>query len=113
MTTRILGPTESRRRRRFLLAPIFLLTLVALFMAAGAQAVHDVGLFQLDKNATTLEDQAALGEDWDLICKAHQPSSTRREHASSHRYTHSRPARPPRTRARSSSTRPNRNRTTS
>ncbi|MGH3081455.1 MAG: hypothetical protein ACRDNH_10035 [Gaiellaceae bacterium] len=76
MTTRILGPTASRRRRRFLLAPIFLLTVVALFMAAGAQAVHDIGVFQLDKDATTLENPAVSGEDWDLICKAHQPSST-------------------------------------
>lgn len=76
MATRILGPTKSRRRRRFLLAPLFLVVLLGLFIASGAQAVHDIGLFQLDKDATTLESPPVLGEDWDLICKAHQPSST-------------------------------------
>jgi hypothetical protein len=51
MTTRILGPTRSRRRRRFLLAPILLVAVVGLFWIAGAQAVHDNGFFQLDRNA--------------------------------------------------------------
>ena len=39
MTTRILGPTESRRRRRFLLAPIALVTLVALIAISAASGV--------------------------------------------------------------------------
>src|SRR5918994_882279 len=39
MTTRILGPTESRRRRRFLLAPIALVTLVALIAISATSGV--------------------------------------------------------------------------
>lgn len=39
MATRILGPTESRRRRRFLLAPIFLVVLAALFAISSASGV--------------------------------------------------------------------------
>jgi hypothetical protein len=65
MATRILGPTRSRRRRRFLLGPIFLVVLVALFATAGAQAVHDLDLFELDRNA--LDDGAVAGDDWDTL----------------------------------------------
>jgi hypothetical protein len=39
--TRIIGPTGSRRRRRFLLAPILCTAALALFWIAGAQAVRD------------------------------------------------------------------------
>ncbi len=53
MTERILGPTDSRRRRRFLLVPILLVALAAVFMIGGAQAnpPQNSGLFELDKNA--------------------------------------------------------------
>ncbi len=39
MATRVLGPTGSRRRRRFLLAPISLVVLIALFAIASASGV--------------------------------------------------------------------------
>jgi hypothetical protein len=39
--TRIIGPTGSGRRRRFLLAPILCTAALALFWIAGAQAVRD------------------------------------------------------------------------
>jgi hypothetical protein len=65
MATRILGPTRSRRRRRFLLGPIFLVVLVALLMTTGAQAVHDLGLFELDRNAQN--DAAVAGDDWNSL----------------------------------------------
>jgi hypothetical protein len=39
MATRILGPTRSRRRRRFLLAPILLIVLVALVAISSASGV--------------------------------------------------------------------------
>jgi hypothetical protein len=39
--TRIIGPTGSRRRRRFLLVPILCTAALALFWIAGAQAVRD------------------------------------------------------------------------
>jgi len=53
MATRILGPTGSRRRRRFLLVPILLVALAATFAIVGAQASppEQTGLFELDKNA--------------------------------------------------------------
>jgi len=47
MTERILGPTGSTRRRRFLWVPALLITCTALFVIGSAQAVHDLG-FQLD-----------------------------------------------------------------
>jgi hypothetical protein len=45
--SRLIGPTGSRRRRRFLLLPVLLAATLALFFVAGAQAVHDLQ-FQLD-----------------------------------------------------------------
>ena len=50
MATRILGPTGSRRRRRFLLIPMLLVACTALFLIGSAQAVHELD-FQLDGNA--------------------------------------------------------------
>jgi hypothetical protein len=53
MATRILGPTGSKRRKRFLLGPLLLIAaLVALFLAGSAQAVHDLQ-FQLDGDTTS------------------------------------------------------------
>jgi hypothetical protein len=37
---------------------------LALFYVAGAQAVHDLGVFELDRNAL---DEAAAGDDWSKI----------------------------------------------
>jgi hypothetical protein len=75
MTERILGPTHSRRRRRFLLVPTLMVALAALFLVAGAQAVHDANVFQLEGNAQTAGGPAGT-EDWDLICKANPSSCT-------------------------------------
>src|SRR5713226_3799954 len=51
--TRIVGPTGSRRRRRFLFAPVVLVAAAfALFRAGSARAVHDLS-FELDGNVTT------------------------------------------------------------
>jgi hypothetical protein len=75
MATRILGPTRSRRRRRFLLAPIFLVAVVGLFWIAGAQAVHDNGFFQLDRNAyQAIQSTIPATEDWDNVCPAATPA---------------------------------------
>jgi hypothetical protein len=72
MATKVLGPTGSSRRRRFLAVPLTLAALLALFWIAGAQAVHDTGVFQLDGNAqTSVQSSPPALEDWDLICKAH------------------------------------------
>jgi hypothetical protein len=61
--TRIVGPTGSRRSRRFLLGSLLLVVLVSLF-PTGALAVHDAGLFELDANVL---DDAAAGDDWSNI----------------------------------------------
>src|SRR4051794_41122258 len=52
MADRILGPTGSTRRRRFLLVPLLLVALAAFFVIAGAQAnpPDTAGYFELDKN---------------------------------------------------------------
>src|SRR2546422_6519465 len=70
--TRMIGPTGSRRRRRFLLVPILCTAALALFWIAGAQAVHDLGVFQLDGDASSATQppppypQAV--DDWDKVC---------------------------------------------
>jgi hypothetical protein len=74
MTQRILGPTGSKKRRRFLLLPVLATAALALFWIAGAQAVHDTGIFQLDRNAQASDTSGAsapLGtHDWDQVCAA-------------------------------------------
>src|SRR6266540_6729524 len=64
---RIFGFTGSRRRRRYQLAAIFSVTaLLAKFTALPAQAVHDLGVFELEGNAAN--DPAVAGGDWDNVC---------------------------------------------
>jgi hypothetical protein len=80
MTQRILGPTGSPRRRRFLGIPILLAVLGALFVVTSSQAVHDAGVFQLDGNAqTSVDSNPTALEDWDLICKANPSTCTFKE----------------------------------
>ena len=62
MTERIMGPQGSKRRRRFLWVPIAAAVSVALFMITGAQAVHDIGLFELDPNDCLGLGQGVHGE---------------------------------------------------
>lgn len=66
MSTRILGPTGSKRRKRFLLVPVFMVAAAALYLVVGAQAVHGLGVFELEGNATN--DSAVVGDDWDNVC---------------------------------------------
>src|SRR5215210_5173786 len=72
MAGRIMGPTGSARRRRWLGVPLAMVMLVALFWIAGAQAVHDDGNFQLDRNAFTTDTLGApyTGHDWDQVYDA-------------------------------------------
>jgi hypothetical protein len=65
MTERVLGPTGSRRRRRFMIGPFLLIAACALLFTAGAQAVHDVSAFELDKNAA--DDPATTADDWNSV----------------------------------------------
>ena len=58
MTERLIGETGSKKRRRFLFVPIVLVACMALFVVAGAQAVHDEK-FQLDGNV--LASSSAAG----------------------------------------------------
>jgi uncharacterized repeat protein (TIGR01451 family) len=62
MTERVIGPTGSPRRRWTLLLPFAAAIAFALFSIAGAQAIHEINLFQLDRNA---EDAGGAGDDWD------------------------------------------------
>jgi hypothetical protein len=63
--TRVIGPTGSRRRRRFLFLPVLMVALTALLFVGGAQGVHALGVFELDGNAI---NEAAAGDDWDNVC---------------------------------------------
>src|SRR6266550_3622924 len=63
-----------RSRNRLALA---LLTAVSLTVAVvvPAYAVHDVGLFQLDRNAqTSVQSTPPAAEDWDMVCPASTPA---------------------------------------
>ena len=68
MADRVLGPRGSKRRRRFLFVPVFMVIAVTLFWVAGAQAVHDEQ-FQLDgdvsASTTTSVGGATQTKDWD------------------------------------------------
>ena len=74
MTERVLGPSGSTRRRRFLFWPLLAAAFTALFFVAGAQAVHDTGAFQLDGNAlTSLQSSPTANDDWDRVCHQVNP----------------------------------------
>jgi hypothetical protein len=70
MSERVLGTTGSKRRRlRF---PIMLAAIAAaIVVIPGALAVHDEGLFELDKtptvDANATNDPAVPGDDWDQV----------------------------------------------
>jgi len=70
MTERLLGPTGSRKRRRFLLVPLCLVVLVGLLVVGGAQAVHDED-FQLDGDVDATTTTNIGGElqavDWSSL----------------------------------------------
>ena len=67
MATRILGPTGSKRRKRFLLVSLLLVACTALVLAGSAQAVHEFSL-QLDgdvsTHAYTVNDSGVQVDDW-------------------------------------------------
>jgi hypothetical protein len=63
MRQRILGFGGGRRRRRVLLATMALAVALGAFLISNAMAVHDLGLFELDRNATD-ESGAPLPDDW-------------------------------------------------
>ena len=73
MAERVLGPTGSRRRRRFLLVPILVVSAVAMMFVAGAQAVHGEA-FQLDGDvlASTTTNIGGVTQtvDWDSLFDA-------------------------------------------
>jgi hypothetical protein len=73
MTERVLGEKGSKRRKRFLLIPVLLVTALALFWVAGAQAVHDLN-FQLDGDVVTSPDGSVGGNtqavDWQDLFNA-------------------------------------------
>jgi Prealbumin-like fold domain len=77
MTARILEP-RGGKRRRLLLGPVLLVSLVALIVAAVAQAVHDDNLFELGpaQGANILGDgNAANGPDWGDLFDANGDST--------------------------------------
>ena len=80
MTERLIGETGSRKRRRFLILPVVMVSFIALFVIAGAQAVHDEGVFELEGNAvagntgvgtgsdpSNPQSQPPGGDDWDAV----------------------------------------------
>jgi hypothetical protein len=62
MTDRILGPTDSRRRRRFLLVPFAALAALVLVMAASGGPVGTAAGFEDDDG--NLAPQAPINFDW-------------------------------------------------
>ena len=64
MATRILGPTGSRRRRRFLVVPVLLIVAVGLMFIGTAAAVHGEA-FELDGNIAKANPAGGPEVDWD------------------------------------------------
>src|SRR5215210_1079950 len=69
MATRILGARRTPHGRRLLLLTMIAAFGLGVFFIAGAQAVHDDGNFQLDRNAFTSDTLGApyTGHDWDQV----------------------------------------------
>ena len=76
MTQTVLGPKGSPRRRWTLLLALAAVMALGLFYVAGAQAVHDVGVFQLDGDAQEATGDTTQSDDWDVICKANSATCT-------------------------------------
>jgi hypothetical protein len=62
--TRIVGPTGSRRRRRFLFLPILLIAAAGLYMTAGAQAIHVFPDSSLELDGNVADSPAGAPADW-------------------------------------------------
>ena len=78
MTERLIGETGSKKRRRFRLLPIALVACIALFVVAGAQAVHDEK-FQLDGDAFANIGDVGGSQtvDWDSLINTDGSLKTR------------------------------------
>jgi hypothetical protein len=77
MTQRVLGPTGSPRRRWTLLVALTAVLAFGLFYVAGAQAVHDDGVFELDTPSANAQDGiATTGDDWDNVCASNLGTCT-------------------------------------
>jgi hypothetical protein len=71
--SRVLIKKQRGRRWLTFVAAVGLLV-TSMGIAGSALAVHDLGVFQLDGNASTTNNPPPTAlEDWDLICKANQP----------------------------------------
>jgi hypothetical protein len=64
MTDRIIGPTGSKRRKRFLIASILTIACTALFMTVGAQAIHNPGDTSLELDGNVADNPAGAPDDW-------------------------------------------------
>ena len=75
MTKSRLGRSSEGETKSRLLAGLAAIALFAVVVAVPALAVHDDGIFQLDRNAVTSDagDPATEGEDWDLVCRTTTP----------------------------------------
>ena len=78
MTQQILGPSGSPRRRWTVFVPLLVAFALGLMYVAGAQAVHDEGVFELEGNATAgrrrhannpanPQSQLPGGDDWAAV----------------------------------------------
>jgi hypothetical protein len=79
MAERILGPTGSARRKRFLVVPFLIVACSALFLIGSAQAVHEFQ-FQLDGDTTSTAysppPNANPPFDWNDIFNVSQANGT-------------------------------------
>ena len=69
--------TRRLGMRARLLSATTAVVLIATYGVISVQAVHDVGVFQMDGNAqTSVQSNPTASEDWDLICKANPSTCT-------------------------------------
>jgi hypothetical protein len=67
MATRILGPTGSRRRRRFLFVPVLLVALAALFLVAAASGVLPGSPSKFESNDGNMVVDTTGNNDWNSV----------------------------------------------
>ena len=66
LRARTLGLVGGKRRRRMFLGAFVPIAALGAVLISNALAIHDVGLFELDRNATD-SDAANLPDDWQTL----------------------------------------------
>jgi hypothetical protein len=67
LRARTLGLPGGKRRRRMFLGALAPIAVLGVVLISNAFAIHDVGLFELDRNAVDSNTAATSPDDWDTL----------------------------------------------